>query len=73
MSLISWLSESLETELSAFHHWNFFFFFFLTVACDEVYGVTYYISSGIFTYPHALLVSSPGNATYVQRSHLMAW
>lgn len=27
LSLISWLPESLETELSAFHQENFFFFF----------------------------------------------
>lgn len=40
LSLISLLGESLETELSAFHQWNFFFSPSRPV-CDEVYRVSH--------------------------------
>lgn len=72
LSLISWLPESLETELSAFHQRNFFFFFFLRRLSAMRYTESHIKGSGIFRYLHADWLSSPANGTYWQRALVMA-
>lgn len=74
LSLISWLPESLETELSAFHQLDFFPFFLLPqLVCDKAYRATAYIKgSGIFTYLDAALLSRPASGTYWQPALVMA-